>query len=206
MGDFNLYIYPENRNREGANLSDMLLFNSTISHLGLSDIPLQGKKFTWSNMQLPPLLEKLDWVFINNSWTLSFPKTSCKALVMEVSDHTPLVITMSTSIPKSNIFRFENFWVLREDFQGILVDNWHAPSSLTDSAKIVTRKCKNLRGALKAWSSNFSNLKLCISNISITIQFIDSVEEFRDLSLDEWNFRTLLKDKLLSLLEQQRIY
>lgn len=40
-------------------------------------------------MQLPPLLVKLDWVFTNNSWPLSYPKTSYKALVMEVSDHTP---------------------------------------------------------------------------------------------------------------------
>jgi len=38
----------------------MFMFNSTISHLRLTDIPLEGRKFTWSNMQNPPLLEKLD--------------------------------------------------------------------------------------------------------------------------------------------------
>lgn len=40
MGDFNLYRYPENRNRDGADSNEMFLFNSTISHLGLTDIPL----------------------------------------------------------------------------------------------------------------------------------------------------------------------
>lgn len=60
MGDFNLYIYPKNRNREGADINDMFLFNSTISYMGCSDIPLQGQRFTWSNMQQIPLLEKLD--------------------------------------------------------------------------------------------------------------------------------------------------
>lgn len=38
------------------------------------------------------------------------------------------------------------------------------------------------------------------------MQFLDFLEEFRDLSLKEWNFRATLKDKLLFLLEQQRIY
>lgn len=149
MGDFNLYRYLENRNREGADINDMFLFNSTISFLGLSEIPLQGKKFTWSNMQSPPLLEKLDWVFTNSSWTITFPETICSALVREVSDHTPLLITISTSIPRASIFRFKNFWLMRDDFQQILVDNWQAPSYLFDRAKILTRKCKNLRGGFK---------------------------------------------------------
>jgi hypothetical protein len=73
-------------------------------------------------------------------------------------------------------------------------------------AKILTRKCKNLRGVLKSWSSNFSNLKISIANITLTLQFIEALEEFKDLSIEEWNFRTVIRDKLLSLLEQQRIY
>lgn len=109
MGDFNLYRTSENRNREGANIGDMFLFNSMISHMELTEIPLHGKRFTWSNMQQPPLLEKLDWVFTNNSWTLTYPETSCSALSMEVSDHWPLVVTISTDVPKVAIFRFENF-------------------------------------------------------------------------------------------------
>lgn len=125
---------------------------------------------------------------------------------MEVFDHCPIVVSISTSIPKAFIFRFENFWLQREDFTEILTSNWIAPNSITDKAMIITRNCKNLRGALKTWSSNFSNLKATIANINLVLQFIDFLEEFRDLSLDEWNFRATLREKLLSLLEQQRIY
>jgi hypothetical protein len=32
------------------------------------------------------------------------------------------------------------------------------------------------------------------------------LEEFRDLSIEEWNFRAIFREKLLALLEQQRIY
>lgn len=116
LGDFNMYRYPKNRNKPGADLATMSLFNNTISILGLTEIPLQGKKFTWSNMQTPPLLEKLDWVFTSYTWDLSFPSTDCKALTMEVSDHCPLVISISTDLPRAHTFTFENFWLLRSGF------------------------------------------------------------------------------------------
>lgn len=59
LGDFNLIRREENRNKPGANINEMLLFNEAISHLGIQEIPLHGKKFTWSNMQVSPLLESL---------------------------------------------------------------------------------------------------------------------------------------------------
>jgi len=63
-----------------------------------------------------------------------------------------------------------------------------------------------LRGALRAWSSRISNLKSNIDNVSTTIQRLDIIEEYRYLSLEEWNFRSILKEKMFSLLKQQRTY
>jgi hypothetical protein len=60
VGDFNLYRNPSDRNRPSADYSNMLMFNATISTLGLVEIPLKGQRFTWSNKQHPPLLERLD--------------------------------------------------------------------------------------------------------------------------------------------------
>lgn len=44
--DFNLIRTPENRNKPGANVSDMLFFNDLIQHLNLVDIPFQGRSYT----------------------------------------------------------------------------------------------------------------------------------------------------------------
>jgi exonuclease III len=60
VGDFNLYRSPEDRNRPGADFSEIFLFNEAISSLGLVELPLKGKRFTWTNKQHPPLLERLD--------------------------------------------------------------------------------------------------------------------------------------------------
>jgi hypothetical protein len=35
---------------------------------------------------------------------------------------------------------------------------------------------------------------------------MDTLEEFRDLSLEEWNFRAIVHENLGRLLEQRRIY
>jgi hypothetical protein len=60
VGDFNFYRYAENRNRHGGNFNDCLVFNNTISHLGLVEIPVKGRSYTWCNMQASPLLEQID--------------------------------------------------------------------------------------------------------------------------------------------------
>lgn len=109
VGDFNLMRSPENRNRPGEDLAEMFSFNEAISALRLTKLPLHGRKFTWSNKQDPPLLERLDWFFTSNSWTLSYPNSAAWALTMEVSDHVPSVIRISIDVPKGAVFRFENY-------------------------------------------------------------------------------------------------
>lgn len=123
----------------------MLTFNAAISNLGLIDIPLKGRKFTWSNKQTNPLLEKLDWFFTSASWTLSYPNTLAFPLAMTTSDHVPCVIQISTSMPKSNIFRFENWWMDNEGFLPLVESVWKQSIHYADAAKRINAKMKILR-------------------------------------------------------------
>jgi len=109
LGDFNFYRSLNNRNRPGGNLADTLVFNDAIGHLGLIELPLKGRAYTWSNMQSDPLLEQLDWFFTSPNWTLDFPNTKVLPLAKITSDHIPCKIIISTQIPRSKVFRFENF-------------------------------------------------------------------------------------------------
>jgi hypothetical protein len=60
LGDFNFYRFMENRNRDGANMTDIATFNEIISYLGLIELPIKGRAYTWSNMQADPLMVQLD--------------------------------------------------------------------------------------------------------------------------------------------------
>jgi exonuclease III len=165
VGDFNLIRGPYNRNKPGGNIQEMLLFNEVISAQGWVELPLRGRKYTWSNKQSSPLLERLDWFFTSASWTTSFPDSSVTSLSMEPSDHVPCVVSINTSIPKSSIFRFENYWLEHEHFLAVVAHGWSVPTFQTDSAKILSAKFKNLRRVLKSWQSQISNLKVNIANV-----------------------------------------
>jgi hypothetical protein len=125
---------------------------------------------------------------------------------MEVSDHWPCVIEIKTIIPKGKVFRFENLWMQHDSFLPLVATVWNGPFPQSDPAKLITAKFKALRGALRNWQSQLSNLKSTIANIKLVISFLDLIEECRDLSLEEWNFRDLLNRKLSDLLHQQNIY
>ena len=88
---------------------DTLIFNDVIGHLGLVELPLKGRAYTWSSMQQDPLLKQLDWFFTSVNWTLPFQNTLVLPLARITSDHIPCKVVIGTSIPKINIFRFENF-------------------------------------------------------------------------------------------------
>jgi hypothetical protein len=50
------------------------------------------------------------------------------------------------------------------------------------------------------------NLAKVIENNKMVLSLLDSLEEYRDLSLHEWNFRKLVQDNLLKLPEQHKEY
>jgi hypothetical protein len=206
LGDFNFYRSLNNRNRLGGNLADTLLFNEAIGHLGLIELPLKGRAYTWSNMQSDPLLEQLDWFFTSPNWTLDFPNTEVLPLAKITSDHIPCKIVISTCIPRSNIFRFENFWAEHDNFLTTVQNSWLSTADSVNAAKTLSAKFKKLRVDLRKWSRNMSNLKLLIENCNIVIGYLDSLEDTRLLYNPERNLRRLVKTQLQKLLHYKNLY
>jgi hypothetical protein len=204
-GDFNFYRYSDNRNRDGANLNDMAIFNEIISYLGLIELPIKGRAFTWSNMQADPLLVQLDWFFTSPAWTIQYPNTLVNPLARPTSDHVPCVITIGTTIPKAQVFRFENHWTRMPGFMDVVKRIWdiNCPG---DSAKILSSKFKLLRKGLKSWSTSISVLNKVIDNCNRIILMLDGMEELRSLHISEWNFRNIVKARLNHLLSCKKDY
>ena len=103
MGDFNFIRSPNNRNKPGGDVNQMLLFNEAISNSGLVELPLTGRQFSWSNMQDNPLLEKSDWLFTSASRLISYGDTTSLPMAKPASDHQPCMIKVGTTIPKSKV-------------------------------------------------------------------------------------------------------
>lgn len=67
LGDFNVIRRPEERSNDHFNAASASLFNDMIRRVGLQDLPLWDRRFTWSNRQQIPILAKLDCFLISNS-------------------------------------------------------------------------------------------------------------------------------------------
>ena len=206
VGDFNFIRSVDNRNKPGADMNDIFIFNEIISHLGLQELPLKGRNYTWSNMQGHPLLEQLDWFFTTANWTLKYPNSMVFPLAKPTSDHVPCVINISTVIPKAQVFRFENHWVRQEGFLQLVEEIWNKHVYAPSMAGILSAKFKNLRYALKKWGKSLFHYKGLISKCNEVILILDKLEEERSLSTMEFNFRNIVKGHLKKLLILQSDY
>jgi exonuclease III len=205
VGDFNFYRSLSDRNKSGGNMNDIMIFNEVISNLGLLEIPLKGRKFTWSNMHSDPLLEQLDWVFTSANWISDYPSTLLP-MSRPTSDHIPCMIQIGTTIPKAQIFRFENYWVDHPGFMDLVKTVWATNVSASNSATRITTKFKLLRAALKKWSRKLSNLNRLLKICNETLEILDALEEQRSLFTQESNFRKILKAHILRLHSYKKEY
>lgn len=110
-GDFNLVCYEDERSTHRFNRRLANRFRHTINSLGLHDMPLVGRRFTWCNEQAHTVMAWLDRLLFNNAWEDIFPISDLLPLSSSIPDYYPLLLTCSSVRPKVRHFRFENFWV-----------------------------------------------------------------------------------------------
>lgn len=208
LGDFNYFRSPDNRNKPGGSVQDMLTFNDFIREQHLVEIPIKGRMYTWSNMQVDPLLEQIDWFLTSTKWTSTFPNTIVKPLSRPVSDHIPCSVIIETKIPRIKIFRFENYWIAHPGFFEVVQQAWNRQLQLknANATSALCQKFKHLRQALKQWSRKISRLSTAIENTNKALTELDDLENKRALTTPECNFRRILKAHLLRLLNHQKEY
>ena len=149
LGDFNLARCPEDKNNANYCAPDADRFNELINSLGLIEIPLVDRAFTWSNRRDCPTLVRLDRCFINLDWDASFPNTALSSLTRFASDHVPLSISACTRIPRSNCFRFENSWLLNRQFPSV-IQSALAETVSGHTAKSFVQRLKHCPGACRS--------------------------------------------------------
>jgi diadenosine tetraphosphatase ApaH/serine/threonine PP2A family protein phosphatase len=80
------------------------------------------------------------------------------------------------------------------NFKDVFLEAWNTPQYKTDPSMWITAKLKIARKHLKEWQKELPKLA----------QFIDIIEEHRDLEVQELNFRRLWQQHLTTLLDWQK--
>lgn len=104
-GDFNIIRFAYERKKPFHKNRYTDTFNAIIHANKLREIYIAGGKYTWSNNQENPTLEKLDRVLMTREWEIIFPAVNIHKIPREISDHNPLILSTSNFTPPNQTTR-----------------------------------------------------------------------------------------------------
>jgi endonuclease/exonuclease/phosphatase family metal-dependent hydrolase len=115
-GDFNLIYRAEDKSNDNLDRAMMGRFRRLLNDLLLNELPLSGRKFTWSNERASPTLVRLDRIFCTADWEDMFPNCLLQSSASQISDHCPLLLGLHGLVQGKRRFHFESFWIRLEGF------------------------------------------------------------------------------------------
>jgi exonuclease III len=115
-GDFNLIYKAEDKNNTNYNRAMMGRFQRLINDLAVKDVPLHGRKYTWSTQQTSPTLVRLDRVLSTVEWELIYPNAFLQSAAKFDSDRCQLLLGLKDNKVGKRRFHFEAFWPKLEGF------------------------------------------------------------------------------------------
>ena len=115
-GDFNLIYQAADKNNANLDRAMMGRFRRFLDDNDLKEIPLLGRKYTWSNERRSPTLVRLDRAFCCGDWENIFPDAVLQSTAAGVSDHCPLILGLKVCTSGKRRFHFESFWTKLPSF------------------------------------------------------------------------------------------
>lgn len=205
-GDFNLLRDSHDKNTAPFNLALAASFNNTINQLQLLGLPLLDQLFTWTNNRTTPTLARLDRILLNNDMNHLFANMSLTSLTRINSDHTPLLTTISTTIPKPSSFHLDTAWLHYSCFLPVVLPAWFSSLNLGSASAHLAGSLKSVRHVAKVWHKGKFTPPLIIHNCKILIYLFDVLEESRILSVAACLLRHACQDQLATKIKARAAY
>lgn len=200
VGDFNLIRWLIDRSTGSRNFELMELFNDLIADLGVIDVPVHNRAFTWTNKWPLPTLSKLDRVFLSTEWSTSYPAIALQALDIIVSDHTPLLLTCKGLQQHPKKFRVEVFWFKYRVPKEMVRLLWEGNPTNRSPINSFHNRTMLLHRSLRLWHSDaFGNMQKQLDFCRDSILFFDRIEEQRPLENHEFQTRLKIKERAFHL-------
>lgn len=203
IGDFNMILQASDKSNDNLNRRLMGAFRDVIEDLSLKELSLRGRKFTWSNDRTQT---RIDRAFCSVAWDLMLPGVYLQALSSHVSDHCPLVIAGSGTVPKFKVFRFEVFWPKLSGYQEVVATAWSRDISVTNPLLRLHIKLQRTSASLRSWARSLvGRNKVLTAAVSKLIGILDVVQDYRLLSESEILLKRDLKVRLFGLAAVEKL-
>lgn len=108
--------------------SNIQAFNSLIFDSDLLNLTSIGFDYISFNQRADSLIHlKLDRVFVNNQWIVSFPNSLYRVLNVMVIDHSPLVMHPGSQSKNYHYFQYKNYWSNIDSFWSATLNTFTLP-------------------------------------------------------------------------------
>jgi len=151
-------------------------------------------------------LARIDRAFLNLDFASLFPGSLLSTGNRPTSDHSPLIATIQTNIPKATYFRLERSWLLNPSFVPLALQAWLSAPQQMDPAGSLVAQVKATRQASKVWARKHRSPPYLYHNYNFIISLFDHFEEFRDLNAGERCLRDICYKQLDLFLRQKAAY
>ncbi|GKC99053.1 putative RNA-directed DNA polymerase, eukaryota, reverse transcriptase zinc-binding domain protein, partial [Tanacetum coccineum] len=153
FGDLNEVRCEAERSGYSFSSRDAEIFNSFIHDVGLINLPLGGRMFTWMN-KTGTKLSKLDRFLISNNVLLAYPNMQVTVLDKIWSDHNPILLHCKKFDFGPIPFKPFHSWFSRQDFDGTVKAAWNDALNTDVGPNLALHeKSKSLKSQLKLWFS-----------------------------------------------------
>lgn len=113
------------------------------------------RDFTWSNNQENLIHARIDRVFATTEWDAAYPLARVKAIGKGNSDDTPLLLNTGDNIHSGKkIFRFEKWWLERDDFVEVVKNAWEGPIEGSNPMDVWQERNRKFRKLARGWAAN----------------------------------------------------
>jgi len=204
-GDFNLIYQAADKNNPNLDRAMMGRFRRFLNDNDLKEIPLLGRKYTWSNERRSPTLVRLDRAFCCGDWENIFPDAVLQSTAAGVSDHCPLILGLKVCTAGKRRFHFESFLTKMPGFLDAVKQNWEAPVQSTCAVERLFFKLQRLSKGLQKWGQRkVGNIKAQLELAREILHRLEIERDVRALSDHEEWLRKKLKLHCLGLSSLER--
>ncbi|PWA48762.1 RNA-directed DNA polymerase, eukaryota, Reverse transcriptase zinc-binding domain protein [Artemisia annua] len=187
IGDFSSVRWDCERRNSKFNNRAARDFNSFIDEACLQEFTMQGSRFTFmTGYGKDAKMSKIDRMLVCQDFFNRWHGACLRALPRELSDHSPLLLTVSDSNYGAKPFKWFNSWLDREGCEDIVRDAWNNVSFEGPADIVIFKKFVAVKLALMSWWKSFSKKEGAeLEFLKNDIRRLELIMETRDLEEDE---------------------
>ncbi|KAL9689013.1 hypothetical protein QQ045_033442 [Rhodiola kirilowii] len=194
-GDFNSVLGEEERRGSTFNSKDASLFQDFILAMGVVDIPLKGRRFTWGNKSSA---SRLDRFLISPEVLSLWPNLEQRGLDKGPSDHAAVTILEGGKSWGFKPFRMLNIWLDQPGVKQMIREAWKVKEGPGWKSYTIQKKLSSVRVKLSQWN------KLKAGDFKLRL--VDARKEWERLSLLQDERGLSEEEALKKLAIQKRIW